>query len=258
MDRDEKHKARSRLIALNKAATSKREREEARNVLEGFLYRLRRLLSDDSEDQPFTEFSTPEERTRIEKAVDEAMAWLDDEGVKADAKALWARRDLIEAMEKPIQHRYKEAETGPQALKDLQQAMFAAKLFVSSAHENRTKLEAHLAAENASTEPLTPLPPMPEFTEGEIKDVETQMKEIEMYLEDKVDVQRSLPKHVDPVLVTAEMNSRGMRLQGSVQRLQRRRPKVRAVKKTSTMTTASSTTTGSEKAEETVRVKEEL
>ncbi|KAG9101171.1 lumenal Hsp70 protein [Ceratobasidium sp. 392] len=260
MDRDEKRTARSRLIALNKSATSKREREEAYNVLEGFLYRLRRLLSDDSEDSPFTDFSTPEERTKIEKAVDEAMAWLDDEGVKADAKALWARRDLIEAMEKPIQHRYKEAETGPQALKDLQQAMFAAKLFVSSAHENRTKLEAHLAAENASTEPLTPLPPMPEFTENEIKEVEAQMSEIESYLEDKVDVQRSLPKHVDPVLVTAEMNSRGMKLQGIVQRLQRRRPKVRAAKKTSTTTSAASstTTTGSEKAEETVRVKEEL
>ncbi|KAG9085799.1 lumenal Hsp70 protein [Ceratobasidium sp. 370] len=262
MDRDQKHQARSRLIALNLAASTKREREEAYNVLEGFLYRLRRLLSDDSTDSPFTEFSTPEERAAIEKAVDEAMVWLDEEGSKAEAKALWARRDLIEAMEKPIQHRYKEAETGPQALKDLQQAMFAAKLFVSSAHENRTKLEAHTAAENASTpdsEPLAPLPPMPEFTDAEIKDVESQMSEIETYLNDKVDVQRSLPKHVDPVLVTSEMNSRGMRLQGTVQRLQRRRPKVRVVKKSATPTstsTSSTATTG--KTEETGRVKEEL
>ncbi|KAG8780738.1 lumenal Hsp70 protein [Ceratobasidium sp. 428] len=261
MDRDEKKAARSRLIALNKSASSKREREEAFNVLEGFLYRLRRLLSDDSEDSPFTEFSTPEERSAIEKAVDEAMDWLNEEGATAKAKDLWARRDLIEAMEKPIQHRYKEAETGPQALKDLQQAMFAAKLFVSSAQENRTKLEAHLTAENNSdTEPLTPLPPMPEFTESEIKDVESQMGEIEVYLNDKVDVQRALPKHADPVLVTSEMNSRGMKLQGTVQRLQRRRPKVRAAKKTtsSSSSSASSTATTSEKAEETLRVKEEL
>ncbi|QRV96302.1 heat shock protein HSP70 family protein [Ceratobasidium sp. AG-Ba] len=247
---DEKHKARSRLIQLNKAARTKREREEAYNVLEGFLYRLRRLLSDDSEDSPFTEFSTPEERAAIEKEVDEAMEWLDTEGATAEAKALWARRDLIEALEKPIQFRYKEAETGPQALKDLQQAMFAAKLFVSSAQENRTKIEAFLAAEN-DTEPPAPLPPMPEFTDAEIKEVESQMSEIEVYLNDKVDVQKSLPKHVDPVLVTSEMNSKGMKLQGTVQRLQKRKPKVRAVKKSTSSTTTAKT-------EETGRVKEEL
>lgn len=252
---DEKRTARSRLIELNKAARTKREREEAFNVLEGFLYRLRRLLSDESEDSPFTEFSTPEERAAIEKAVDEAMEWLDTEGAKAPAKALWGRRDLIEAMEKPIQHRYKEAETGPQALKDLQQAMFAAKLFVSSAHENRTKLEAFLAAEN-DTEPPAPLPPMPEFTEAEIKEVESQMSEIETYLNDKVDVQRSLPKHVDPVLVTADMNSRGMKLQGTVQRLQKRKPKTRAIKKPAAPT--SSTTSDAAKSEETAKTHEEL
>ncbi|KAF8594971.1 actin-like ATPase domain-containing protein [Ceratobasidium sp. AG-I] len=256
LTREEKSKARTRLIKLNKAATSKREREEAYNNLEGFLYRLRRLLSDDSTDSPFTEFSTPEEREKLEAAVDEAMVWLDEgEGTKADAKALWARRDTIEAMEKPITHRFKEAETGPQALKDLQQAMFAAKLFVSSAHENRTKLEEHIALENASTpdsDPLPALTPMAEYTDAELKDVESQMAEIEVYLNDKVDLQRSLPKHADPVLVTSEMNSRGMRLQGTVQRLTRRRPKARAVKKPVTSTTAT------EKAEETKRVKEEL
>lgn len=85
------------LITLNKAATSKREREEAYNNLEGFLYRLRRLLSDDSTDSPFTEFSTAEERAKLEAAVDEAMVWLDEgEGSRADAKALWAKRDTIE------------------------------------------------------------------------------------------------------------------------------------------------------------------
>jgi hypoxia up-regulated 1 len=161
-------------------------------------------------------------------------------------------------MEKPIQHRFKEAETGPQALKDLQQAMFAAKLFVSSAQENRTKLETHLALENASTdadaETLPSLTPMPEFTDAEIKDVESQMAEIEVYLNDKVDLQRTLPKHVNPVLVTSEMNSRGMKLQGLVQRLQRRKPKARAVKKPVT----TSATASGEKQEETGRVKEEL
>ena len=154
-------------------------------------------------------------------------------------------------MEKPIQHRYKEAETGPQALKDLQQAMFAAKLFISSAKENRTKIEEFNAALEADpdAEP-EPLLPMAEFTEKEISDVEALMVENESYLNERVDVQRSLPKHVDPVLVTAEMNSRGMKLQSTVQKLTRRKPKVRAVVK--------KTATGEAKAEETGKVKDEL
>ncbi|EUC58906.1 HSP70 family protein, putative [Rhizoctonia solani AG-3 Rhs1AP] len=258
MSLDEKKAARKRLIALNAAASTKREHEEAFNNLEGFLYRLRRLLSDDSDESPFNGFSTPEERAKIEAAVDAAMEWLNETGSHATAKELWAKRDEIEAMEKPIQHRYKEAETGPQALKDLQQAMFAAKLFVSSAQENRTKIEAFnaLVESNPETEP-EPLVPMPEFTEKEIQDVQAMMDENEAYLNERVDVQKNLPKHADPVLVTAEMNSRGMKLQSTVQRLTKRKPKVKAVKKPQTTTSSSSS---SAKAEETTKekVKDEL
>ncbi|KAF8749292.1 heat shock protein 70 family [Rhizoctonia solani] len=232
---DEKKAARKRLIALNAAASTKREREEAYNNLEGFLYRLRRLLSDDSDESPFNGFSTPEERAKIEEAVDAAMEWLDGAGSHANAKELWAKRDEIETMEKPIQHRYKEAETGPKALKDLQQAMFAAKLFVSSAKENRTKIEA--------------------FNKLEVQEVESLMAENEVYLNERVDVQKGLPKHVDPVLVTADMNSRGMKMQSLVQKLMKRKPKVRAVKKAQT-----TSSTSSAKAEETTKekVKDEL
>ncbi|CUA70584.1 Hypoxia up-regulated protein 1 [Rhizoctonia solani] len=258
MSLDEKKAARKRLVALNAAASTKREREEAFNNLEGFLYRLRRLLSDDSDESPFNGFSTPEERAKIEQAVDAAMEWLDGPGSNAKAKELWAKRDEIETMEKPIQHRYKEAETGPQALKDLQQAMFAAKLFVSSAQENRTKIDAFNAVLEADPEAEPePLPPMAEFTEKEIKDVEALMAENEVYLNERVDVQKSLPKHVDPVLVTAEMNTRGMKLQSTVQKLTRRKPRARvAVKKTTT----TATTTSEAKAEETAKekVKDEL
>lgn len=163
------------------------------------------------------------------------------------------------AMEKPIQHRYKEAETGPQALKDLQQAMFAAKLFVSSVQENRTKVEefAKLEAEAPPDSAPAPLPPMAEYTDAEIKEVESQMGEIEVYLNERVDVQRSLPKHVDPVLVTSEMNSRGMKLQSTVQKLTRRKPKVKAKKPQSSTTSSSSTDAPTETPKE-ERVKDEL
>ncbi|CAE6459280.1 unnamed protein product [Rhizoctonia solani] len=253
---DEKKAARKRLIALNAAASTKREREEAFNNLEGFLYRLRRLLSDDSDESPFNGFSTPEERSKIEEAVDAAMEWLDGPGSHSNAKELWAKRDEIETMEKPIQHRYKEAETGPQALKDLQQAMFAAKLFVSSAKENRTKIEAfNKLVESDPDGDHEPLAPMAEFTEKEIQEVESLMAENEVYLNERVDTQKSLPKHVDPVLVTSEMNSRGMKMQNTVHKLTKRKPKVRAAKKAQT-----SSTTSSAKTEETAKekVKDEL
>jgi hypoxia up-regulated 1 len=164
------------------------------------------------------------------------------------------------AIEKPIQHRYKEAETGPQALKDLQQAMFAAKLFVASAQENKTKIEefAKLEAEASPESPPEPLPPMVEYTDAEIQDVEAQMGEIEGYLNERVDVQKNLPKHVDPVLITSEMNSRGMKLQNTVQKLTRRKPKVRTVKKPQATTSSTTTATPAEEPAKEERVREEL
>lgn len=86
---------RARLIAVDQAEKATRKREEARNMLEGYLYRLRDLLSGE-ELSPFMLFSKPEERRKLEDKMNDAFRWLNDEGEKADLKDLWSRREEME------------------------------------------------------------------------------------------------------------------------------------------------------------------
>lgn len=57
--------------------------EEARNNLEGYLYKLRDLLSDDSE-TPFMKCSQSGERSAIQNKVEETLAWMHNEADNAD------------------------------------------------------------------------------------------------------------------------------------------------------------------------------
>ncbi|CAE6412544.1 unnamed protein product [Rhizoctonia solani] len=63
-----------------------------------------------------------------------------------------------EGDETPIQDRSKEAETGPQALKDPKQTTFTANFFVSLAQDNRTRIGAFSAWLEGDHEPLGPSP----------------------------------------------------------------------------------------------------
>ena len=62
---------------------SKRRMEEARNNLESYLYKLRDLLSDESE-TPFMKCSQPGERFTIQEKLEETLAWVHDEADNAD------------------------------------------------------------------------------------------------------------------------------------------------------------------------------
>lgn len=87
--------ARKRLLAVDQAEKLRAKTGEARNMLEGYLYRLRDLLDGD-EMTPFMLFSKPEERAKLETKFKEAMGWFHDEAEDADMAALWSRRDEME------------------------------------------------------------------------------------------------------------------------------------------------------------------
>jgi hypothetical protein len=66
----------------------KRRNEDARNDLEGYLYRVRDLLSDDGEHAPFVKCSQPIERDEISAKLEETLAWLNEEGDRAETTTL--------------------------------------------------------------------------------------------------------------------------------------------------------------------------
>ncbi|KAG8930515.1 lumenal Hsp70 protein [Tulasnella sp. 418] len=208
LEADDKNKAMGRLVAIEAAEKAKARREEAYNHLEGYLYRLRDLLEGDSK-SPFMDFSQPAERELLTQKLAEGFEWL-AENDKADATELWKKRDELEAVEHPVIARYKEAETGPKALSNLQKALFAGRTFLKEARANHT-------AENEAGTPN-------KYTAAELDSVEALLTEAESWLSPLIEQQKKLTKREDPVLKTADMDARGKVVQSTVTKLMKRKP----------------------------------
>ena len=96
MSVEQKRLGRDKLRAIDAEEGAKRRREEARNTLEGYIYKLRDLLADESSDSPFVKCSQPSERKRIAEKVDEAYSWLQEHGDDADTIQYIDQRTALE------------------------------------------------------------------------------------------------------------------------------------------------------------------
>lgn len=85
-----------RLSSIVSYESSKVSREEARNGLEGYLYRLSNLLSPDADNKALWDFSTEKERDGLNKLVASTFHWLSDHAESADEKTLRANRAGLE------------------------------------------------------------------------------------------------------------------------------------------------------------------
>jgi hypoxia up-regulated 1 len=74
----------------------KQRREEVRNSLESYLYRMRDLLEDENSDTPFKKCSQETERTAIARKTEESILWLHDKGDYADTAQLLDKRNALE------------------------------------------------------------------------------------------------------------------------------------------------------------------
>jgi hypoxia up-regulated 1 len=76
--------------------SAKNRKEEARNTLEGYLYKLRDLLDEDNTDTPFKTCSQANERNAIQAKVEETMLWLHDKGDVAETSEFLDKRISLE------------------------------------------------------------------------------------------------------------------------------------------------------------------
>ncbi len=84
-----------RLSNIHRVEREVLEREEARNVLEGFLYRLQRVL-DGGDTQALAIHGKPAEINRLKQGLSEALAWLSENADTADAESLRKVRGDLE------------------------------------------------------------------------------------------------------------------------------------------------------------------
>lgn len=85
-----------RLTSIAAFERAKYAREEARNYLEGYLYRLSALLNKDAENRVLHDFATSAEKSAIGKLVQESLNWLSEHAEKADEKTLKGKRADLE------------------------------------------------------------------------------------------------------------------------------------------------------------------
>lgn len=223
-----KRAARERLRALDNMEMSRQLREEAHNTLEGYLYKLRDLL-DDGPETPFMKCSQSSERQTLSHKLSETIAWLHDEGDTADTVQLWEKRSVLETLEKPIVHRYKEIESFPQALNNSQKWNWSTRLFLTQARENIT------------ADAIAGVPS--KWTPQELDALEKALKEHESWLHDGVERQKRTKMNEDPAIETKDMQQRAKTLEQHLQRLVRRKaPKVKKTPAKSGDTDGSSST----------------
>ncbi|GLB44149.1 putative heat shock protein 70 family protein [Lyophyllum shimeji] len=218
---DEKKAARGRLRAIDAEEAAKNRKEEARNTLESYLYRLRDLLDDEDRDTPFKKCSKESERQAITEKLEESFSWLHERGDIAETSQFLDKRITLEAMEKPIIHRYQEIEAFPQALNNSQMWNWSTRLFLQEARQNLTaEMEADLPSK---------------WTKEELDALEKQLKEHETWLHTWVEKQKTVKSNENPVIETAEMKARAKVLEQNLMKLYRRKvPKVKKPKVTST------------------------
>ncbi|WVR05173.1 hypothetical protein IAU60_002185 [Kwoniella sp. DSM 27419] len=251
MTGEEKRTTQARLASVAAFEAAKFAREEARNMLEGYIYRLASLLSDDADNRALHEFATADERARLGKLKDETMEWLHEHAESAEETVLRQKRADLETLESPIIFRFAESQTRGKSVEDFQQAMFASRAFLTEARKNNTiALEAA-----ASATPEDPVAP-PKYTEDELIEVEELMKDNEVWMDAKMEKQVPLEADLtkDPVVTSKELDERGKRLQTMVLRLIKkkapRKPKPATSSKSSTSSSASASDAESASASE--------
>ena len=201
------------LTSVASFEAAKGSREEARNLLEGYLYRLSGLLNVDADNRALHDFATEAERTTLSELLRASFEWLSDNAERADEASLRQKREALLKIENPIILRFAESRTRGKAVEDFQQAMFAARGFLTAAQKNNT-----IALESAAAAPEDKPVAPPKYTEDELKGVEEMLKDYEVWMDEKMRVQVKLEEDrtSDPVIMSKDLDDRGRRLQGTV------------------------------------------
>ena len=85
-----------RLAAIDAVERAAIDRGNAINHLEGYLYRVKNMLSPDATNTALQDFSSSHERTTLAKAVEEAFEWMAEHVEAAETAILHKKREVVE------------------------------------------------------------------------------------------------------------------------------------------------------------------
>ncbi|KAI5474325.1 protein of heat shock protein Hsp70 family [Pseudohyphozyma bogoriensis] len=238
MSAEEKSDSRRRLRDLKTAETRKLAREEARNVLEAYIYKVRDMV----ESPVFVDASLESERKIIKEKNDAAGDWL-WESDEAETKEFKSRKSELEKLVKHITVRTAEATQRPQVIEAFKTVLYASDLFLTSAKSNHT-------IATSANEPS-------KFTTEELDAFEKSISAAKGWFEETVKKQEGLKGTDDPVLKAKDVEGRAKELKKEMDRLEKKKAP-RKKKVLSSEKTAKDEPKPKEEKEEGERKKDEL
>ena len=260
----ELQRMKDRLAAFDRSDKARMLREEALNVLEGFTYRTRDLLTDVG----FEGASTEAVRSELSSLLSSTSDWLYGEGPTATTEVLKSKLADLKALVDPVQKRREESSARPEKVKQLKTALEQTKTLIKGISEQVEKAEAsslaaaaaaaEAAASSASStteapsaatdefgdleEPETstlssttakpsPSTPSSPYTKADVTSLSDTYDSISTWLETKSAEQDKLSAHEDPVISVAELQAKSEQLNKVMMELLQKR--IQAPKKTS-------------------------
>ncbi|GAA5878109.1 hypothetical protein JCM16303_002848 [Sporobolomyces ruberrimus] len=210
MSTEEKSEVKKRLRDAKTSLQRKLAREEARNTLEAYVYRVRDLLDQST----FVSSSVDSERKAIRELNDKTGDWLWDEGESAKTKELKDKKRELEKLVKHILTRSTEASSRPSLISQLREVLTSTTSFHSSAVSNQSIPEA-----------------VQRYTSDELSGLTKLVSDATTWLEDLIKKQDKLKGHQDPVLRVADLEKKIKDLEGEVKRLSKKKvPRAKKVK----------------------------
>ncbi len=215
---EEIKKSKDKLWTMSQAAVRKAAREEARNAIESYLYRVRDLVDDPT----FTSVSKASERSSISSKTDELSAWLSDDGETADTATLKLKRGSLESLIKPLETRLSQNKLRAASFEEFESSLVDARAFVAEARANLTAaIEQNLASKYSVTE---------------LDSLNATIEKDAEWFEKGKALQAKRGPSDDPALLTGDVDARRRKVNEQISKIKRRkiaktRPKKSNVKK---------------------------
>lgn len=202
---EEIKKSKDKLWIMSQAATRKAQREEARNAIESYLYRVRDMVDDPT----LASVSKDAERSAIVAKSEELSAWLGEQGETADTSTLKQKRASLESLLKPLETRLEQSKLRTTAFAEFETSLAEARAFVAAARANLT---AAIEANESSKYSVTELDALQATID----------KDGEWFAKGKALQEKKGPSD-DPALLSTEVDARRRKLNETIGKIKKRR-----------------------------------
>jgi heat shock protein 4 len=158
-----------------------KERSEAKNLVEEYVYEVRDKLNNEYE-----KFITEENKTAFSKSLNDTESWLYSEEAEDQTKSVYVDRlNSLKSTGEPLKKRFKESEERPQAFEELGKSLQLIKKAVLQFSENDEKYN-HLE-------------------QTEINKVIKAVEEKEKWFEDKSNLVNKMKLYEDPIVFVCQI-----------------------------------------------------